>query len=216
MVPNRRKRFFINKPLQIRYMLVVSVPLIVISLVALFGFYLGIWGKVLNAFSDEQTRNDLLTASRMVEYDQARYAKTPSAPEFSILSLFKETEKLSQRQREVFKDILEETNRALLWKFILILFLVAWGTIYISHKIAGPLYHLSKALGEVEKGNYRSRVYLRKGDEGHPVAKEFNDAVDATDRLLSDLKNAARDPNPAQALTRIKEKLGPIKTSADV
>jgi methyl-accepting chemotaxis protein len=212
---NRRRRFFINKPLQIRYMLAVSVPLIAVSFIAIFGLYIGIWGRVLSAFSNDQTRGDLLTASRMVEYEQARYPNATQGSNFSMLSLFKETEKLSQRQREIFKDILDETNKALLWKLFLLFALVSWGTIYISHKIAGPLYRLSKALDEVEKGNFRERITLRKGDEGQPVADEFNDALEFTDRLLSDVKSAACDADPGRAVSRIKEKLSTIKTSAD-
>lgn len=213
---NRRQRFFINKPLQLRYMLAVSIPLVVICFVTIFGFYVGIWGEVLASFSDDQIRGDLLTASRMVEYDQARYTSASSSSGFSVLSFLKETEKLSQRQREVFQDILEKTNRSLFWKLLLLLVLIGWGTIYISHKIAGPLYRLSKALEEVENGNYRARVFLRKGDEGHPVAKEFNDALEVTDQILSDVKRAVQAPDPSQALSRLKEKLDSIKTSADV
>ena len=120
MDQNRRKHFFINKPLQIRFMLAVIVPLLLINLVALVGLYLGIWSKVLDTFSNEQTLNDLVTASRMVEYEQARH---PVAPQkFSSLSFFRQTEKLSERQREVFKGILDETNQSLLWKFLLLLF----------------------------------------------------------------------------------------------
>ncbi|OQA42584.1 MAG: hypothetical protein BWY49_00020 [Candidatus Omnitrophica bacterium ADurb.Bin314] len=214
MTGNRRRRFFINKPLQVRYMFAVAIPLLLICCTAMFGFYLGIWGGVLGAFTDEEMRNDMLTASRMVEYEQARYQ--PSKPSFSVLSLFRETDKLSQRQQEVLQGILNETNRAILWKLLLLLAFTAWGSIFISHKIAGPLYRFSKVFNEVEAGNYRSRIFLRKGDEGHPVARELNEALETTDRLLSDLKNALRDPNQAQALTRIKEKLDRIKTSADV
>jgi hypothetical protein len=68
MAQNRRKQFFINKPLQVRFMLAVVIPLLFINLVAIAGFYFGIWGKVLDSFSDEKTLNDLVTASRMVEY----------------------------------------------------------------------------------------------------------------------------------------------------
>lgn len=213
MTANRRKRFFINKPLQFRYMLFVTVPLLLISLIALLGFYIGVWGKVLEAFSDEQTLNDLLTASRMAEYDQARHSTGQEG--FSSLSVFKQTEKLGQRQREVFKNLLEETNRSLLWKFFLLLFFVAWGTIYISHKIAGPFYRFSKAMNEIENGNYRERIFLRKSDEGHPLAGEFNSALEATDRLLSDIKQISRESDGANALAKIKDKLSKIQTSAD-
>lgn len=213
---NRRRHFFINKPLQIRYMFSVGIPIFVICSIALVGFYLGIWGKVLSSFSDEQICYDLLTAARMVEYEQARHPATASpSSDLSVLSVFKETEKLSQRQREVFKNILDETNRSLFWKLLLLLFLISWGTIYISHKTAGPLYRLSKAFEEIEKGNYRTRVFLRKGDEGHPVAKELNEALTSTDRLLSDIKNATRDSDPAHAVAQIKEKLASVQTSSD-
>ena len=212
---NRRRRFFIDKPLQVRYMLVVALPLLTITLVAIFGFYIAIWGRVLESFSNEQTRNDMLTAARMVQYDEARHQRL-AEPKFSSLSFFKETEKLSARQREVFKTLLDETNRSLLWKLAILFALVAWGTIYASHKIAGPLYRFSKAFDEIENGNYRERIYLRKRDEGHPVAKECNEAIEATDKLLSDIKKKASDPDTVQAVAQIKEKLSGIKTSTDV
>lgn len=194
-------------------MLFVTVPLLVISAVAIFGFYIGIWGQVLNAFSDEQTRNDLLTASRMIEYEQARHPETAQTP--SSLSFFKQTEKLSQRQREIFKDILNDTNRNIFWKFLVLLLLIAWGTIYVSHKIAGPFYRFSKAFDEMEKGNYRARVFLRKLDEGHPIALEFNEAMEKTDQLLSDLKKLANEPDSSSGISKIKEKLSQVQTSAD-
>lgn len=216
MAENRRRRFFINKPLQLHYMIAVMAPLLIINGVALFGFYIGIWGKVLDAFSDEQTRNEMITASRMVEYDQAHHPGVATPSGHSSLSFFKQTERLSERQREVFKDILNDTNRALLWKFALLLLFTGWGTVFMSHKIAGPLYRFSKALDDVEKGNYRARVFLRKGDEGHPVAQEFNEAFTKTDLLFADIKNATKERDPAKAIQIIQEKLSKIQTSADV
>ena len=214
MSQNRRKHFFINKPLQIRFMLAVIVPLFLINLVALTGVYLGIWGKVLETFSNEQTLNDLVTASRMVEYEQARH---PIASQnFSSLSFFKQTERLSQRQREIFREILDETNRSLIWKFLLLLFFLAWGTIFISHKIAGPFFRFSKAFNEVEQGDYRARVFLRKRDEGHPVAQEFNEAMEKTDGLLSNLKALTQEKDAPQAVAKIKEKLSTVQTSVHV
>ena len=214
MGQNRRKHFFINKPLQIRFMLAVIIPLFLINFVALAGLYFGIWGKVLETFSDEQTLTDLVTASRMVEYEQARH---PAASQnFSSLSFFRQTEKLSQRQREVFKGILDETNRSLLWKFSLLLFFLGWGTIFISHKIAGPFFRFSKAFNELEKGDYRARIILRKRDEGHPVAQEFNEAMEKTDHLLSNLKTLSQEKDAPQAVAKIKEKLSAVQTSADV
>jgi methyl-accepting chemotaxis protein len=211
MAQNRRKHFFINKPLQLRFMLAVILPLLLINFVALAGVYFGIWSKVLETFSNEQTLNDLVTASRMVEYEQARHPA--AAQDLSALSFFRQTEKLSQRQREIFQGILVETNRSLFWKFLLLLFFLGWGTIFISHKIAGPFFRFSKAFNEMEKGDYRTRVYLRKRDEGHPVAQEFNEAMEKTDHLLSDLKTLSKGKDAGQAAAKIQEKLSSIQTS---
>lgn len=213
MAQNRRKHFFIDKPLQLRFMLTVVLPLLLINLAAIAGLYFGIWGKVLGAFSNEQTLSDLVTASRMVEYDQARHPV--ASADFSTLSFFKQTEKLSHRQREIFKKILDETNRSLVWKLLLLLVLLGWGTIYISHKIAGPLFRFSKAFDEIEKGNYRTRIVLRKRDEGQLVAQEFNEAIEKTDHLLSNLKALALEKDAPQAVEKIKEKLSAVQTSAN-
>ena len=123
---------------------------------------------------------------------------------------------MGQRQREVFKEILDETNQSLFWKFLLLLFFLAWGTIFISHKIAGPFFRFSKAFNEVEKGDYRSRVTLRKLDEGQPVAQEFNEAMEKTDHLLSSLKTLTQEKDAPQAVAKIKEKLSTVQTSANV
>ena len=76
----RRKHYLINKPFQLRYMAYFTLPLLIIAGLALFSFYLTVWGSVLDAFSDEKIRNDFLTASRITEYEAARFQKAePSA-----------------------------------------------------------------------------------------------------------------------------------------
>ena len=43
-------------------------------------------------------------------------------------------------------------------------------TLFISHKIAGPLYRLDKDVQEVTSGNLRMVFHLRAGDEIRPLA----------------------------------------------
>ncbi|MEI7567390.1 MAG: hypothetical protein WCJ10_06100, partial [Opitutaceae bacterium] len=88
--------------------------------------------------------------------------------------------------------------------------------VFISHKVAGPFFRFSKAFNGVEKGDYRSRVTLRKLDEGHPVAQEFNEAMEKTDRLLSNLKALTRENDAPRAVAKIKEKLSVVQTSDNV
>lgn len=211
----RRKHFFINKPLQLRYMVYIALPFLIVSIVSILSLYIGIWGGVLDAFSDEKIRNDLLIASRLTEYEQARL---PAAEEpVSALSFFKQSERLSQRQREVFKEILDETNRKLFLKLFFLVIFIAWGSIYISHKIAGPLYRFHATLQEIEKGNLRTRISLRKFDEAQPLAMAFNHVLENLDYLFARLKNIIREheSNAERMTARLKEELSKIRTSAD-
>ncbi|MCM8775921.1 MAG: HAMP domain-containing protein [Candidatus Omnitrophica bacterium] len=211
----RRRHYFIDKPLQLRYMAYILIPLVTVSVIAIFSLYFGIWGGVLDAFSDEKIRNDLLIASRLTEYEQARlpYSEAKVSP----LSFFRQTEKLSQRQREVFKNILNETNRKIFLNFIFLLFFIGWGSIYVSHKIAGPLYRFHATLESIEKGDFRIRIHLRSRDEAQFLAECFNRTLENLDFTFSRLKNiVTENESKSERLTvRLKEELSKFRTSAD-
>lgn len=212
---NRRRQYFINKPLQIRYMAYITATLFSVAAVLLISLYFGIWGGLLDAFSNEKIRNDLLIATRLTEYEVARV--TPEAPPPMALAVFKQTQKLSEHQREVFKNILDDTNKKMVPKFILVIFLIGWGSVYLSHKIAGPLYRFQVGLDEIDKGNLQTRITLRKGDEGQFIADKFNQTAENLDFTFARLKNivAENEGNPERMTMRIKQELSKIKTSSD-
>ncbi len=62
------------------------------------------------------------------------------------------------------------------WVFIVIgsAFLVVAGML-ITHRIAGPLFRLEKALDNMLKGKLNDTIYLRTNDEGKDIAKKIND-----------------------------------------
>jgi methyl-accepting chemotaxis protein len=47
-------------------------------------------------------------------------------------------------------------------------------SIFITHKIAGPLYRLKKTISEITNGNLDVRVKLRKGDDLKDLAEHVN------------------------------------------
>lgn len=215
MAHERRTHFFINKPLQLRYMAYITFALLFITGISLVSLYIGIWGNVLDSFSKDKVLQDLLIASRMTEYEQAR---PPFQSEsFSSLSLFKQSEKLSRRQREIFRDILDESNRKLFYKLLILFLFIALGSIFISHKIAGPFYRFQVGLNQIKTGNLKARVHLRKFDEGQFLAHIFNDAVASLDRKIGEIKQTLRAPNKTsdQKVSQLTEELKKIKTSAD-
>ncbi len=50
-------------------------------------------------------------------------------------------------------------------------------TLFVSHKIAGPLYRFKQTLNELCAGNFTNQVRLRKGDQLHEFAGEFNEMI---------------------------------------
>lgn len=213
----RRRHFLIDKPFQFRYMSTIVFTLSVVTLAVLVNLYFAIWGGVLDAFSDAQIRNDLLTASRIQEYEEARRPQTESMPDFSLLSLFRQAERLSERQREVFKELLNQSNQQLAGKLLFLLLFIAWGTIFLSHKIAGPLYRFHQVLSDLHDKNLSVRCHLRKFDEAKPLAEALNQALESLDISVARLKKITGDESLSaqQLLSNLRAELSQFKTSAD-
>lgn len=76
---------------------------------------------------------------------------------------------------------LEQTRAELMWLlvflqivFLAVTFLIS---IFMSHRIAGPLYKLKKFFEEVRGGKLRQDLYFRENDHFQDLAKEFNGMV---------------------------------------
>jgi hypothetical protein len=54
--------------------------------------------------------------------------------------------------------------------------------IMLSHKIAGPVYHITRALSEYFEGNTKSRIFLRKGDEFIILEDLINRLIEANEK----------------------------------
>ena len=194
-------------------MFYIVFTLLVVSSVAGLSLYFGIWGGILDALSNEKIQNDLITAVRLSQYEAAR---TPGGQTTTDgLTFFKQAEKLSLRQREILNDVLYDTNRKLVPKFLILIFFIAWGTVFLSHKIAGPLYRLQRGFRDLKTGDLQTRLYLRKSDEAKFISHDFNEAVESLDQAVSRIKSVVTqyESNPTEMAARIKEELSKIKTS---
>lgn len=193
----------------------ITMPLLIITILIMASVYLGVWANVVGAFSDERIRNDMIIASRINEYDRARFPAREEA--FSALDLLKQSERLSERQREVFREILDNTNRDIAPKFLLILFLLAWGSIYLTHKVVGPLYRFGTVCDQVDRGDFRARARLRKGDEAQQLASRLNQTLEHLDGTLSRLKEIVRvhEEEPEVMTRKLRQELDRLQTSSD-
>ncbi|HNV86131.1 MAG TPA: methyl-accepting chemotaxis protein [Candidatus Omnitrophota bacterium] len=191
----------------------VLLVLLIISTTLIFALHFGIWGYALKEFSDESVRNALKMTSRLNDYEIARYQP---AGEVTLpkLALLRETELFSSRQREILQGILSETQKRTIFLGIPLLFFIGWGSIFISHKIAGPLYHFNRIFKELKAKNLTARVRLRKYDEGKKIAETFNEAVLELDRSVAKMKKAAREAGEGVKLPNaLTEELSQFKTT---
>jgi len=75
------------------------------------------------------------------------------------------------------------------WVFIVVgsAFLVV-AAMFITHRIAGPLFRLEKALDNMLKGKLDDTIYLRTNDEGKDIAKKINEFNIGLSVALKDLQ----------------------------
>lgn len=71
-------------------------------------------------------------------------------------------------------SIVKTVNMRILISMLVISPLVGCLGIYLSHKIAGPIYRIERFLAGMVKGDFSSRITLRKGDEMVSLADAIN------------------------------------------
>ncbi len=102
--------------------------------------------------------------------------------------------------------IINTVNLRILFSLLLITPVVTAIGIYLSHKIAGPIYRIEKFLDNMALGNLASRIVLRKGDELMSVADKIN--------ILSDSLSVTMG-NQKSGMTRIVAEIGELKNMID-
>jgi methyl-accepting chemotaxis protein len=75
----------------------------------------------------------------------------------------------------------EHYNNIVVVFVILVMISLVWSwlsALYLSNKIAGPAYNMSKSLDEYFQGNKEKRIKLRKKDFFIPLAEKINRVLD--------------------------------------
>ena len=81
-----------------------------------------------------------------------------------------------------------------MWPGLFALIVAASGvSIYITHRLAGPLYRIEESLREMGQGNLAVRVQLRKSDELQEVARLITEAAWVTDSALSQIQRLEQE-----------------------
>ncbi|TAL11172.1 MAG: methyl-accepting chemotaxis protein [Nitrospirae bacterium] len=63
-------------------------------------------------------------------------------------------------------------------------------SIYLTHRVAGPLFRVEHAAREMIRGNLALRIRLRKGDELQELAGLINEALTNLDRAFLEIRDS--------------------------
>ncbi len=211
---NRRKHFLVHKPFQLRYLFYAIALLSTVIIVALTGTHFGIWGSVIQAFSPASMKSNMITAQQIHEYEQARIPK-PFPRADSSLRRYEAIELLSAREREVINEIISETDKKNTFLIFLLLLFIGWGSVFVTHKVAGPLFKLKQYLNHVRSGDLTARIKFRKFDEMQDLAPHFNAMTAEFDAAIGKLKKMARETPSHQLSQAIEKELSRFKTTGD-
>jgi len=129
MAKYRRSKFLINKGLQFRYMWVIIITMLFMTMISSWIIYFTIWSGI--------SSGELKTAADLAM-------------------------------------IFDKVNHDLMIWIPIFFVLIAIASIFVSHRIAGPIYRFEQSAKAIASGDLVSRIHLRKGDELHDLADTFN------------------------------------------
>ncbi len=157
-----RWRYFIDKPFQVRF---IARFLILILL------GLGISLVVLMVKNQDKYNQNLYYQIKDV-YDEN------NNPTFNLMSPIDEVFNMREG-----KNIFELQLPVLIWMSALYLLLIAVFGLFISHKLAGPVYRIKKTLQEISDGTIKTKdakFSLRKHDELKDLVEALNKFLEKT------------------------------------
>lgn len=213
----KRKNYLINKRFQLKYTLAMVLLLLSVMVVSGLGLYFGMWGSIIENFSKFKVSQNLENVRRIAEYEDARYKKG----DYRLERIFREAELLSAKEKETLKDALASVNRTLIPKVAALAVIIFIGGIFISHKIAGPMYRIEQSAEAIREGDLRVNFNLRKSDEMKEAATVLEEMVKSLHDDVKALKasSLALDERVAMARSSMSkedaERLGAIIKDID-
>ena len=170
-----RRNYLVNKKFQLKYTLSIVAMLLVVMLVSGFGLYMGMWGSIIENFSNFKVSQNLENAKRITDYEAARYKKG----DYRLEKIFREAELLSSQEKATLKKALQSVNKSLVPKILLLAVYIFIIGIFVSHRIAGPMYRIEKSAEAIRSGDLRVNFKIRKGDEMRGAAGALEDMIES-------------------------------------
>jgi len=186
--PFIRKHFFIDRNFQGRYMITFLIPMLVLLLFMLFTIYFA--SQSIINLTTRIVKDDVENIIASGLQDRA----TPTTADYqgvvNDITDYLRTFSDNVKYRKAFFS-------TLLWVFgaglLIVIVQLVLLTIFVSHKVAGPIYRFEKICHDMMAGSYVDAVKLRKGDDMQNLANLFNEVISLTRQRLAALA-AEADP----------------------
>ncbi len=204
----RRRTYFIERGLQLKFCLIIFMAALVISGIAIWTTFVATWGEM-SAEMNNPTFAERLALSTVGAADgqMAQILGAIFAVEFS--------------------RVFDRVTGLLVLRLIAGSVLLFGLSVFASHKLAGPVYRIKRAADSMARGDFNINLtHLRRGDELrelalaiHTAAASLKDRMrrcrhfagrmdDLSERMMSCLKESNPDLELARRLAREMDVVG--------
>jgi ABC-type sugar transport system permease subunit len=181
-----RKHFFIDRKLQGRYMLTFLIPMVIMLVFMIFTLYIATQSLTATTTRIIRENVDNRIATRLQDRTDP-----PAALYQEILTGIRDYLRGFSTDPHYRKALLD----SLLWVFgaglLVLIIQIALLTIFISHKLAGPIYRFEKVCQSLIQGDYTVQIRLRKGDEMQNLAHLLDNVIQLTRERMLVLRDEA-------------------------
>jgi methyl-accepting chemotaxis protein len=155
-----RRNYFINKGFQLRFGFLIFVTTFVISVIAVWTTYITTWHEISSQIQGESFHEQI----------NAVYEKNPGGERNAAM--------INAVVVVEFAEIFDRVSSALVLRLLVGAFVLFVLSIFISHKIAGPLFRIENAAHSLLAGDLSVDLgKLRAGDELAELSRAINAAI---------------------------------------
>ena len=198
----RRKQYIINPGFQLKVSGIIALTLLLATFITAIFLYINILNSVLPEFSAKKLEQRMKLVNQLREQELIQYQKEIKDKKLLDFLFPRASEILADYEKGIVVKILHEVNKNFIPWILILITLVLFASIFLTHRIAGPIYNFKKSLSEMQGGNLAKRIHIRWSDEFKDLAYEINQCISTIDESTSEYKTLA------QKIKELNEDLG--------
>lgn len=201
---SQRKQYIIKPKFQLKISAIIMGTLLTAVIITTSFLYINIMNSIILEFSSKELREKINLAVELRQHQQVQYTKEMGDKKLFDALFPKEADILADYEKDIIINVLHKVNKNLIPWILVLLSLTLLAGIFLTHRIAGPIYNIEKSLDEIKGGNLAKRIYLRWSDEFKDLANLANEFVAKLDKSTSECK---------ELVTKLKQLNEQLKSS---